>query len=142
MECWGLGTVLNRVVLIGRLTADPELRYTQDGTAVVNFTLAVDRPFSRQRGEKQVDFIRVVGWRGLAESVANNLGKGRLVAVDGRIRTGRYQAQDGSTRYTTDVVAEDVRFLDWPRERVNGPGEYEGDEYGGFEPGPDDDIPF
>lgn len=111
--------MLNRVILIGRLTRDPELRYTGTGIPVANFSLAVDRPFTNQQGERETDFIRVVVWRKLAEVCAKNLGKGRLVAVDGRLQVGSYEAQDGSKRTTTDVVAENVRFLDWPKDKTS-----------------------
>jgi len=108
--------VLNKVILIGRLTKDPELRYTPAGAAVATFSLAVERPFANQQGEREVDFINIVVWRKLAETCANQLGKGRLVAVDGRIQVRSYEAKDGQKRWITDVVAESVRFLDWPKE--------------------------
>jgi len=110
--------LLNKVILIGRLTRDPELRYTGSGIPVANFSLAVDRPFANKQGERETDFIRIVVWRKLAEVCAKNLGKGRLVAVDGRIQINSYEAQDGSKRQATDVVAENVRFLDWPKDKV------------------------
>ena len=100
--------MLNKVVLIGRLTRDPELRYTTNGTAVCRFSLAVNRRYNRE----QVDFIDVVAWRGLAENCANYLGKGRLAAVDGSIQVRSYEGQDGQKRKVTEVVADDVRFLD------------------------------
>jgi len=108
--------VLNRVILIGRLASDPELRYTQQGVAVTNFRIAVDRPFSNQQGERETDFFPIVTWRKLAETCAHNLSKGRLVAVEGRLQSRSFQAQDGSTRWVTEVVADNVRFLDWPKD--------------------------
>jgi single-strand DNA-binding protein len=108
--------MLNRVVLIGHLTRDPELRYTDSGVAVANFTLAVDRPFTNQQGERETDFIRVVCWRKLAENVANNLSKGRLVGVDGRLQVRSYQGQDGSKRQASEVIADQVVFLDRKKE--------------------------
>ncbi|MBC7336339.1 MAG: single-stranded DNA-binding protein [Clostridia bacterium] len=108
--------MLNRVILIGRLTRDPEMRYTQEGIAVTSFDLAVDRPYSNREGEKGTDFIRIVTWRKLAEVCANNLGKGRLVAVDGRLRTRTYEGRDGVRRRAAEVVAYTVRFLDRPRQ--------------------------
>ena len=105
--------MLNKVVLIGRLTKDPDLRYTQSGIAVARFTLAVDRGFKNQDGEKQADFIPITVWRGQAENCAKYLAKGRLVAVAGRIQTGSYETPDGQRRYTTEVVADEVRFLEW-----------------------------
>lgn len=109
--------LLNRIVLIGRLTRDPELRYTTSGIAVANFTLAVDRPFTNQQGEREADFIRIITWRKLAEVCAQNLGKGRLVAVDGRLQVRSYDDQNGIRRQVAEVVAETVRFLDWPKDR-------------------------
>lgn len=101
--------MLNRIILIGRLTRDPELKYTSNGTAVAKFTLAVDRKFSK---EKETDFIDVIVWRGLAENVANYLSKGRLAAAEGRLQIRSYEGQDGQKRKAVEVVADDVRFLD------------------------------
>jgi single-strand DNA-binding protein len=102
---------MNNVVLIGRLTKDPELRYIpQSETAVANFTLAVDRPMAK---EKTADFIRVVSFGKTAELCERYLAKGRLVAIQGRIQTGSYKAQNGETRYTTEVYADRVEFLEW-----------------------------
>ncbi len=100
--------MLNRVILIGRLTRDPELRYTPKGTAVATFTTAVDRKFNRN----EADFIPVVTWNKLAELCANYLGKGRLVAVEGRLQVRSYETQEGQRRWVTEVVADEVRFLD------------------------------
>lgn len=108
--------MLNRVILIGRLTADPVLRYTPKGVPVASFTLAVERPFKDQYGVREVDFIDIVAWRKLAETCANNLGKGRLVAVDGRLQIRTYEAQDGSKRKVAEIVAESVQFLDWAKD--------------------------
>jgi single-strand DNA-binding protein len=108
--------MLNRVILIGRLTRDPELRYTSTGTAVASFTVAVDRQFTNQQGQRETDFIRIVTWQKLAETCANYLGKGRLVAVDGRLQVRSYDTPDGQRRQTAEVVAETVRFLDRARE--------------------------
>lgn len=114
--------MLNKVILIGRLTADPELRYTTNGTAVAGFTLAVDRPFTNQQGQREADFIRIVTWQKLAETCANYLGKGRLIAVEGRLQIRSYEAADGQKRQTAEVVAENVRFLDRAKETVD-PGQ-------------------
>jgi len=103
--------MLNRVVLIGRLARDPELRYTPSGVAVTQFTLAVERPYSKDQ-EKQADFIPVLAWRQLAENCANYLRKGRLAAVDGRIQVRSYDNNQGVRTYVTEVVAENVRFLE------------------------------
>ncbi|NLU50450.1 MAG: single-stranded DNA-binding protein [Syntrophomonadaceae bacterium] len=104
--------MLNRVILIGRLTRDPEMRYTPNGIAVSRFTLAVNRPFTNQMGERDADFIDIVTWRQLAETCANYLGKGRLVAVEGRLQARTYEAQDGQKRKVVEVVADTVKFLD------------------------------
>jgi single-strand DNA-binding protein len=100
--------MLNRVILIGRLTRDPELKYTTNGTAVATFSLAVNRKFNRD----ETDFIDVVAWRGLAENCANYLGKGRMAAVEGRLQVRTYENKEGQKRKVTEVVADDVRFLD------------------------------
>lgn len=104
--------MLNRVILIGRLTRDPELRYTPSGVAVTQFTLAVDRQFANQQGEREADFINIVTWRKLAETCANYLSKGRLTAVEGRIQTRNYDNNEGRRVYVTEVVADNVRFLE------------------------------
>jgi single-strand DNA-binding protein len=111
--------MINRVVLVGRLTKDPELRYTPSGLAVVRFTLAVNRQFSSQSGEKEADFINCVAWRKQAENLANFQRKGNLIGVEGRIQTGSYEGQDGKRVYTTDVVADSVQFLE-PRSAAAG----------------------
>lgn len=105
--------MLNHIILIGRLVRDPELRYTSNGVAVSNFTLAVERNYTNSNGEKEVDFIKIVTWRKLAEICANNLGKGRLVAVEGSLNI-RKSEKDGRTYINPEVVANEVKFLDWP----------------------------
>ncbi len=107
--------MLNAIVLIGRLTRDPELRYTPSGTAVCNFSLAVNRRFTNQQGERETDFIDVVVWRQQAERVAQHLTKGRMVAVQGRLQIRSYEDRDGNRRKAAEVVADDVEFLDSPR---------------------------
>ncbi|MBM7618859.1 single-stranded DNA-binding protein [Sutcliffiella halmapala] len=104
--------MLNRVVLVGRLTKDPELRYTPSGVAVATFTLAVNRTFQNQQGEREADFINCVVWRKQAENAANFLKKGSLAGVDGRIQTRNYEGQDGKRVYVTEIVAEGVQFLE------------------------------
>ncbi|ASK61783.1 single-stranded DNA-binding protein [Virgibacillus phasianinus] len=104
--------MLNRVVLVGRLTKDPDLRYTPNGVAVANFTLAVNRPFSNQQGNREADFINCVVWRRPAENLANYMKKGSLVGVDGRIQTRNFEGQDGKMVYMTEVVADSVQFLE------------------------------
>lgn len=148
---------LNRVFLIGRLTRDPEMRFTATGTPVANFSLAVDRPFLNAQGEREADFIRVVVWRKLAENCANYLGKGRLVAVEGRLQVRSYQTPEGQSRTISEVVGDNVQFLDRAREGTGagaaaGPGAGYGSipesdlGFGGGEPGEDgfggEDPPF
>lgn len=111
--------MLNRIILIGRLTADPQLRYTTNGNAVTNFTLAVNKSFVGQDGERGADFIDVVVWRKLAEACANHLAKGRLAAVEGRLEIRSYEDQQGVRRKAAEVVADNVRFLDWGKEQTS-----------------------
>lgn len=104
--------MLNRVILIGRLTRDPELRYTNSGTAVASFALAVDRQRPNQAGERETDFINIVVWQKQAELCAQYLHKGRLAAVDGRLQIRSYENREGQKVNVAEVVAESVRFLD------------------------------
>lgn len=104
--------MLNRAVLIGRLTKDPELRYTPNGVAVASFVLAVNRTWLNQQGEREADFLPIVVWRKQAENCANYLSKGSLVAVDGRIQVRSYEGKDGQRRWVTEIIADSVRFLD------------------------------
>ena len=125
---------MNAVILIGRLTRDPELRYIpQSETAVANFTLAVDRPMAK---EKTADFIRIVCFGKTAELCERFLTKGRQVAVQGRVQTGSYKTQSGETRYTTEVYADRVEFLD--RGDRSGSG---ASDFGGSEPKAPADVP-
>lgn len=101
---------MNVVALVGRLTKDPELRYTNTGTAVTSFTLAVDDPYAK--GEKKADFINIVTWKQTAEACANYLRKGRMCAVEGRISTRNYDNNEGKKVYVTEVIASNVRFLE------------------------------
>lgn len=103
---------MNKVILIGRLTKDPELRYTSSNIPVATFALAVDRTFSNQNGEREADFINIVVWRKQAENCKNYINKGSQVAVEGRIQTRSYDDQNGQKRYVTEVVADNVQFLD------------------------------
>jgi single-strand DNA-binding protein len=111
--------MLNRIVLIGRLTASPELRYTSNGTPVCNFTLACERNYSDKQGDRPVDFINIVTWRGLAENCAKHLGKGRLVGVDGSLNI-RKSESDGRTYINPEVNADNVRFLDFAKDNQKG----------------------
>ena len=103
---------MNKVFLIGRLTRDPELRYTSSNVPTATFTIAVNRNYANQNGEREADFINIIVWRKPAENVKNYLTKGSQVAIDGRIQTRSYDAQDGTRRYVTEVVADNVQFLD------------------------------
>lgn len=109
---------MNKAILIGNLTKDPDSRMTANGIAVCTFSIAINRKFTNQSGERQADFIPIVCWRGLAENCSKYLHKGSKVAVSGAIQTRTYEAQDGSKRYVTEVVADEVQFLD----RVNQEG--------------------
>lgn len=109
--------MINRVILVGRLTRDPELRYTPSGVAVTTFTLAVDKQFKNAQGEREADFISVVAWRQTAELCAQYLKKGSQTGVDGRLQTRSYDNKEGKRVYVTEVVAENVQFLSPAGER-------------------------
>lgn len=111
--------MINRVVLVGRLTKDPELRYTPNGIASCRFIIAVNRTFANQNGERDADFITCQAWRKQAENLANYQRKGALIGLEGRIQTGSYEGQNGQRVYTTDVVADSIQFLD-PRSNTDG----------------------
>ena len=136
---------MNNVVLIGRLVRDPELRYLPNrGTATANFTLAVDKGLSKDKKQEMesqnkptADFIRIIAWGKLAENCSNYLEKGRLVGIQGRIQTGSYDDKDGKKVYTTDVMANNVEFLEFGDKRDNNTDS----GISGFSPS-DDDIPF
>ena len=148
---------MNRVILIGRLARDPEIRYTQSGKAFCRFTIAVDRRFSRaaqQEGQQTADFIPVTCWEKLAEICGNNLTKGRRVGVEGRIQVRSYDGNDGQRKYATDVVADNVEFLD-SKNSGGAAGGFDAPAGHGTAPAaggpapdmmgpviPDDDIPF
>lgn len=135
--------MLNRIILIGRLAQDPELRYTPaEGVAVATFNLAVERPFANQKGEKEVDFIRIVVWRKQAENCANYLSKGRLAAVEGRLQLRSYEDRDGIKRTIAEVVASSVTFLDG-RKDISGGRDREAslNDEESFDVR-DDDVPF
>lgn len=155
------GVIVNSVILIGRLTRDPELRYLSSGMAVSRFSIAVDKNhLSREKkqeleskGQPTADFINIVVWGKQAENCANYLVKGRLVGIQGRIQTGSYTAQDGTKRYTTDVVADRVQFLEWGDSKQGSQNTNRdfnsmnrdfdaGIDMDGFHPADDDDIPF
>ncbi|MDD2625315.1 MAG: single-stranded DNA-binding protein [Tenericutes bacterium] len=104
--------MMNKVMLIGRLTRDPDLRYTPSNIATVTFSIAVNRPFTNQNGVREADFINIIAWRKQAENVKKYITKGSLVAVEGRIQTRNYDDKDGKKVYVTEVVADNVQFLE------------------------------
>lgn len=143
---------MNRAILIGNLTKDPELRTTPQGISVCSFTIAINRGFG---DKKEVDYIPIVTWRGLADNCAKFLGKGRKVGVSGRIQVRSYDANNGERRYVTEIVADDVEFLSPKGEGGSGGGSRMqdvppppddaglfGDEPDDFEPLDDEQMPF
>lgn len=109
--------MLNKIILIGRLVRDPELRYTDQGVSFTTFDLAVDRNYTNKEGERDTDFISIITWRKLAENCASYLGKGRLVAVEGSLQIRKNKKND-RTFINPQIAARDVRFLDWPDEEL------------------------
>lgn len=153
--------MINRIILVGRLTKKPEIKYSQSGVPVCRFTLAVNRTFTNQQGEKEADFPNVVTFRKTAENVANFLDKGSLVGLEGRIQTSSFDGQDGKRVFLTEVVADSVQFLE-PRNRseesnsssgqANAHQHQQPNNTGGYDRDPfvndapvevsDDDLPF
>ncbi|WP_188433490.1 single-stranded DNA-binding protein [Kroppenstedtia guangzhouensis] len=140
--------MMNRATLVGRLTKDPELRFTPNGVGVATFTLAVNRPFATKNGDREADFIRVVVWRKAAESAAQYLKKGSLAGVDGRLSSRSFE-KDGQRVFVTEVVADQVQFLEPKGSRGNGNGSHqpssnEGNPFAGDGPVDisDEDLPF
>lgn len=150
---------MNKVFLIGNLTRDPEMRSTQSGVAVCNFSIAVNRRFKNANGEQETDFLNVIAWRQLAELCGKYLAKGRKVAVTGSIQTRTYEAQDGSKRSAFDIVADEVEFLSASQSSgaqsmsgayttavskdsgtANAPQPH--NDFGGFTQVDDDELPF
>lgn len=115
--------MINQVTLVGRMAKDPELRYTPSGVATCSMTLAVNRPFTNQQGNREADFINVVAWKKQAENVANYLKKGSLTGVTGRIQTRNYENNEGKRIYVTEVVAESVQFLESKGQQEKHPNE-------------------
>ena len=111
---------MNRVILLGRLTAKPELRYTNSNVPFARFTVAVNRQFNNQDGSRDADFINVIVWRKQAEVICNYFDKGNQIAIEGRIQTGSYDDKDGNKRYTTDVVLDQFHFIESRAQRENG----------------------
>ena len=143
--------MLNRVVLVGRLTKDPEFRTTQNGVSVATFTLAVNRNFKNKNGEQQADFINVVVFRQQAENVNNYLSKGNLAGVDGRIQSRSYENKEGQRVYVTEVLADSVQFLEPKNNQSNNqPQQQSGQAQSGNNPFnndnnvniDNDDLPF
>ncbi len=145
---------MNKVILIGRLVQDPELRFTQSGVPVCNFTIAIDRPYTNQSGERETDFIDIVVWRKAAENVAKYMAKGRQVAVDGSLQIRSYEDNNGIRRRAAEVVADRVEFLGSAQGGGNRP---QGNPFSQAQPSPsrndmgglgeevvfdDDDLPF
>ena len=110
---------MNKTFLVGRLTKDPELKYLSNNIAVANFTIAINRTFTNQIGEREADFINIVVWRKQAENVKKYLSKGSLVGIDGRIQTRNYENPEGKRVYITEVVADNVQFLESKNQRDN-----------------------
>ena len=124
--------MLNKIILMGRLTRDPELRRTQSGTAVASFSLAVDRDYKDQSGEKETDFIDIVAWRNTAEFVSKYFTKGRMAVVEGRLQIRDWTDKEGGRRRSAEVVAENIYFGDSKRAEAApayapAPGEHSGD---------------
>lgn len=150
---------MNKVFLIGNLTRDPEMRSTQSGVAVCNFSIAVNRRFKNANGEQETDFLNVIAWRQLAELCGKYLAKGRKVAVTGSIQTRTYEAKDGSKRTAWDIVADEVEFLSQNQQSStqSAPGAYTTaaskdsgtvyasqlhNDFGGFTQVDDEELPF
>lgn len=142
--------MINKVILIGNLGADPEIRYTQSGTPVANFNMATSETWRNQDGSKEerTEWHRIVAWRRLAEICGEYLNKGTRVYIEGSIRTRKWEDRDGNTRYTTEIEAREMRILS---PRSGGGGEYGGGEGSNFAqeqssyeppPGVGDDVPF
>ena len=121
--------MLNKIFIMGRLTRDPELRRTQSGTAVISFSLAVDRDFKSQSGEKETDFIDVVAWRSTAEFVAKYFTKGRMAIVEGRLQIRPWTDKDGNNRRSAEVVADNIYFGDSKRDSAGDMGGYSAPAY-------------
>lgn len=137
---------LNKICIMGRLTADPELRRTQSGTAVTSVTLAVDRDFKDQDGNRATDFIPVVAWKGTAEAMAKYFYKGRMAVVTGRLQLRDWTDKDGNKRRTAEIVADNVYFGDSKKPEGSDSAQAENateGTYGGFAEAEDDgDLPF
>ena len=134
--------MLNRIIVMGRMTRDPELRRTGSGTAVVSFSLAVDRDFKSQSGEKETDFIDVVAWRNTAEFVSKYFSKGRMAVVEGRLQLRDWTDKDGNKRRTAEIVADSVYFGDSKRDGGDNPDYAPASSSGFAEIEDDGNLPF
>lgn len=135
--------MLNKIILMGRLTRDPELRHTNTGTAVVSFALACDRDFKDKNGDKETDFIEVVAWRNTAEFISRYFTKGRMAIVEGRLQVRSYIDKDGNKRNATEVVADQVYFGDSKKEEGKATAAEQEAMYAGFqELQSDEPLPF
>lgn len=132
---------MNKILLVGRLAKDPELRYTQSGTAAASFTLAVNRRFTNQNGEREADFINCVAWQKAAEFVANYFKKGQQMALEGRLQVRSYEGNDGQRRWVTEVVAEQIEFV-WSKESGSNNSNSTGGNSGGSHNSSGTDNPY
>lgn len=135
---------MNRTVLVGRLTKDPDLRYTSSGVAVASFLLAVNRSFKNQSGEREADFINCIIWRKAAENFANFTHKGSLVGVDGRIQTRNYENKEGNRVYVTEIIVENFDLLESKSSNQNSQSGQQNNQHSNNDPIDiqDDDLPF
>lgn len=133
---------MNRVIIIGNLTRDPEVKTTQSGTSVCTFSVAVNRRFANHDGVRETDFLNVVAWRQLADLCGKYLAKGRKVCVEGSIQTRTYNAQDGSKRYVTEIIADNVEFLSSRQQDGQSAAQTDAQTQEGFTEYTDDDLPF
>ena len=122
--------MLNRVILMGRLVSDPELKTTPNGVSVTSFRIAVDRNYVKSGEERKADFIDIVAWRGQAEFICKYFGKGSMIAVEGQLQSRTYQAKDGTNRYVVEVVADNVSFTGERRDNSGYQQQYGGSQYG------------
>jgi single-strand DNA-binding protein len=134
--------MINRTVLVGRLTNDPELKYTGSGVAVATFTVAVNRQFTNSQGEREADFIRCQMWRKAAENFCNFTHKGSLVGIDGRIQTRSYENQQGTRIFVTEVVAENFSLLESKNSNQNNGQNYQNQQNGQSSPSRNPNNPF
>ena len=133
--------MLNSIVIMGRLTATPELKTTNSGISVTSFTVAVDRRFQKQGEEKQTDFLNVVAWRQAADFVCKYFNKGDMIAVQGELQTRRYEDKDGNKRTATEIVAENVSFCGGKKDSTQAAAQT-GESFEDYTAGNEDDLPF